>query len=601
MLTTKRTKLIFDFEVFPEWWCCCTRLVSNPDMTNCITSDQPNAIGKISQLIDDYCLVGFNDKAYDLLIMYAIKNGLLPPEVYRVSEDIISNKKTNWTSHFGHYRWNWIDLYNDWRYGSLKMFEANQGMSIVESSVPFGTCNLTVEEKTDIIRYCHADTFASYKLYQYRKDYFGIHELISDKYDVPLQKAYQKTMQALAAEAMKAVKATDISYEDKDADIYVLDYIRSILDGVDIDFDVTDEDMEDMYYVYDGDRFKLGLGGIHSDYGDSIVVDSDKDKTIYAIDAAQYYPHLQYNFKLLPRTVSDIGRDIFKGMIDIVYDLKMHVAALEQEGRYDEAAAANTERDKYKVLINAVSGAQRNRWSKFYDPTRVITMCLVGQYFLIAIAVDLKKSFPGTEILQTNTDGIYVLVPNQYDVESKIKSIGDKFNFKFDVERARKLIQRNVNNYILIKDNGHVKTKGSWAYGKRNSLKPPQYPITHIAVFELMVHGTPIADTIRSCKDIMNFACCVKSGHTFEKTVYTAFDNDMEVNNTNRYVVSKHGQGTLYKIKDGSKNRFPDCPNNIILINDDISTYRIEQLDIDYDFYIDYANKLLPNFMYFNF
>ena len=60
-------EIVFDLEVFPEWWCM---VYTNPDDMNeklVITSDTFNYKKKIMKLIPAKCLIGFNIKNYDLI------------------------------------------------------------------------------------------------------------------------------------------------------------------------------------------------------------------------------------------------------------------------------------------------------------------------------------------------------------------------------------------------------------------------------------------------------------------------------------------------------------------------------------------------------
>ena len=91
MSTTKLINIIFDFEVFPNWWCCCTRRVDTPEKISVITSDDPAAVRNLRLLIANCRLIGFNIRSYDLYILYAIVSGCTPSEVYEVSDNIIHN------------------------------------------------------------------------------------------------------------------------------------------------------------------------------------------------------------------------------------------------------------------------------------------------------------------------------------------------------------------------------------------------------------------------------------------------------------------------------------------------------------------------------
>lgn len=599
---TNKTNIIFDFEVFPEWWVCCFRSAEDGLETSYISSDDYGYVALLQDKLRKHRLIGFNCKMYDLLIYNAILCNVKPEGVYKISQDIISGKKTNWTENFNHYRWDWIDLFNDWKYGSLKMYEASKGLSIVESSIPFGKKNLTDEDKKEIISYCFADTWATYSLWKDREDYFGIHKFVSEKYGIPLNKAYQKTMQSLTATAMKAQSTPDDFVEDKTQDIYVLDYIYEILKLSPFDYIASLSDDDDRVFMFDGDRFMTGVGGVHSDYDYPVIAESDDKHQLWTIDFTQYYPNMLTKFKLTPRSVPMEGVEIYVDMIHKVEQLK---AAIAEEHDAAKKKVMKSERNKYKVLINAVTGAMRSKFSKFYDPSRVITMCAVGQFLLIAIVEDLKKTFPGTEILQTNTDGAYMMMPKDADVVAKMQSIMDRIKFAIEVEPGQKMIQRDVNNYIWLTPDGKAKTKGAWTYSERPDFSPLKYAVAHKAVYELLVNDKPIEDTVREDRDIMDFVCCAKTGSTFEDTVYITTSGEQPTTATNRFVASKNVRyGILQKIKfddqkGESRSVVPDCPPNCLLLNNDISTYNFDDLNIDYDYYIKFAYDLLPNFYRF--
>lgn len=594
--------LIFDCEVFASFWCICTLDMNN--VKGLITSDDLDAQQRVKRLIINNRLIGFNCRQYDLIILNAISMGLSTNRVRQVSDDIINNLETPWTKTFNHYRWDWIDLFNDWRFGSLKMYEANQGLAIVESSIPFTKQELTDAEKAEIISYCQYDVAATMCLWQARRNYFSIHEFVSAKYGVPLRKAYQRTMQSLVAEATNTLKPTNIMPEDKREDIYVLDYIYEQL-GSDLDIFkfLVASDSDERMFLHNGTMYTLGVGGVHSDYGQPIDVTSGKEFNIFGLDFTQYYPNMLLKFNLMPRSMNEEGIAIFQGMVNEVKRLKTEVKALYREQRIEDAEAANNARDRYKVLINAPSGAMRNKYSKFFDPARIVTMCCVGQFLLIAIVADMQKTFPGTDVLQTNTDGAFIMVPVKYSskaVHDKLESIKALINFDIELDDCQRMIQRDVNNYLLVESDGKVKSRGSWAYKERDSFKPASYAICHKAVYNLMLFDQPIEETIRSSTNVMDFVRCAKTGGTFEKTVLVIKDDaEVEQNNVNRFVASLTPDGMLYKVKDGKRNRVPDCPNNCKLLNNAINEYKFEDLNIDYDFYIKYAYELIPNFYTF--
>lgn len=75
----------------------------------------------------------------------------------------------------------------------------------------------------------------------------------------------------------------------------------------------------------------------------------------------------------------------------------------------------------------------------------------------------------------------------------------------FNMERTDydALYSRDVNNYVAIKPDGEVKTKG--CYGSAGIGKNPQNEVCNIAVIEYLKSGKKIDTTIRECSDITKF------------------------------------------------------------------------------------------------
>ena len=68
--------------------------------------------------------------------------------------------------------------------------------------------------------------------------------------------------------------------------------------------------------------------------------------------------------------------------------------------------------------------------------------------------------------------------------------------------------QLDCNNYIAIKDDGTVKSKGRFvtpAPGKNDLRHAPQFNICADAVKEFLQHGIPVDETIAACTDIQSF------------------------------------------------------------------------------------------------
>ena len=199
-------EVVFDMEVFPNWWCM---VHTNPDDMNelcVISSDTPNYKDYIQKLIVRRCLIGFNIKGYDLRILNAIMHNCDPCRVYEVSKAIIAEDTTDVFNNYTFWnKFNFSDLYDDWRFGSLKEFESNIGMSIQESEISFDKEDLTEQDKEETLKYCKHDVTATVKLLHYRRDYIDSKKMLSEMYNIPIDKALKSTNAKLCALVLEAV------------------------------------------------------------------------------------------------------------------------------------------------------------------------------------------------------------------------------------------------------------------------------------------------------------------------------------------------------------------------------------------------------------
>ena len=61
-------------------------------------------------------------------------------------------------------------------------------------------------------------------------------------------------------------------------------------------------------------------------------------------------------------------------------------------------------------MINGIYGASKDRNGAIYDPLMANLTCIFGQLFILDL---IDKLEPYCRLLQTNTDGIFVLCENE--------------------------------------------------------------------------------------------------------------------------------------------------------------------------------------------
>jgi DNA polymerase elongation subunit (family B) len=589
-------EVVFDMEVFPDWWCM---VYTNPeDMSELmvLTSDTPNYKQIINKLIIKRCLIGFNIKGYDLRILNGIIHSCDPYRLYQLSKAIVENKDES--DPFNNYtfwnKFNFSDLFDDWRFGSLKEFESNIGMSIKESEISFDRENLTDEEKEEIIRYCKHDVKATVKLLEYRREYIDSKKMLSKMFDIPLAKALKSTNAKLCAIILGAVPKSRPLETKFILPQKVEKYVKeSLPESVLSLFEFLNDDGKEVN-LFDN-KIIFGIGGIHSTYSENIVTKTDEKSTLMNIDVTSYYPNLMMNFGYMSRNVSD--PEMYRQIYDLRVSLKKQAGEeAKLNGKSEKWKELNAKQNALKLILNTTYGAIKNKYNALYDEYQASSLCYLGQLLLASLANNLYNK-TGAKIIQTNTDGILIKIENDKidSVKELVKEWEDLTGFTMEYDYIKMFFQRDVNNYIEVTDNPKkpYKLKGKWTNQAEETIANLNAPITHEALLYYYTEGRPIEDTINSCDDIFKFCFTAKTGFTYNKTYHYINNEPRLCNKVNRVVATtdnKYGTIKKYKVCEDGKPRFDkiaDVPERCILLNDEL-----EMIDsLDRDWYIQFAKN----------
>ena len=171
-----------------------------------------------------------------------------------------------------------------------------------------------------------------------------------------------------------------------------------------------------------------------------------------------------------------------------------------------------------KIVLNSTYGILKDKNNPLYDPLMSNNVCVTGQLLLLDL---IEKVEPYGQLIQSNTDGIYMLVKDMETVDT-IKNVAHEWEkrtrleLEFDI--YNEIYQKDVNNYIIISEDGHYKSKG--AYLKKLSPIDNDLPIINTALIEYFVHQTPIEDTINQSNKLIDFQKVVKLTSLYKGVVY---------------------------------------------------------------------------------
>jgi hypothetical protein len=293
---------------------------------------------------------------------------------------------------------------------------------------------------------------------------------------------------------------------------------------------------KDVTATIDGFTFVFGTGGIHGSVSAEIV-NADDEYTIIDLDVASYYPNLAITNGFYPEHLGASFVHIYKNLF-------------EQRKQYPKKSA---ESQMLKLALNGVYGDSNNVYSVFYDPLFTMRITLNGQLLLCKLAEQLMK-IDRLKIIQINTDGITVKVPcNRFSkmaVDVVCKWWQDATGLVLESVAYKKMMVRDVNNYIAVRENGTTKRKGAYEWqgggwyedGYNGWHQDASAPVVARVAEKVLVEGAPIRETIERWPDLHDFMYRTK----LNRPMYLEW-NGQQVQRITRYVVTKRGH-TLYKM-----------------------------------------------------
>ena len=310
-------------------------------------------------------------------------------------------------------------------------------------------------------------------------------------------------------------------------------------------------------------------------------------------DVASMYPTTDIEYGLLSRKFKN--PDDFKQMRNFRLKLK---------------AEGNSKNKALKPMINGVYGAGKDRNNPSYDPLMANLTCIFGQMFILDL---IDKLEPYCRLLQTNTDGIFVLCENE-DMKNKVieitNAVGKRLKMEFEIDEYTKLIQKDVNNYIAVMKNGKLECKGAMV--KFNKPIDNDLPILNDAVRNYLAFGTPVEKTINECNEYIKFQKVIKLSAKYKEIWYgngiaakdgkiSSIDGELLKGKVHRVFASKNdSNGSIYKLKieKGNKSyeQFANTPKHLFIDNEDIHEKSIPYV-LDKEYYIKEANKRIEMFL----
>ncbi|GIW48985.1 MAG: hypothetical protein KatS3mg079_461 [Caloramator sp.] len=557
--------LFFDAEVFLADWLF---VILDPEKhKKYVFINDAKKLASFYEEHKDYIWIGYNSHHYDQYILKGILCGFNP---YDISNYIISEKKPGWqySSLLKDIQLNEFDIMTTTH--GLKELEGFMGNDIRESSVSFSIDRkLTDEELEEVVKYCTHDVEQTMEIFLHRKEEFETHIALLKAFKLPL-KYISKTKAQLASIILKANKAN--RSDEFEINIPSNLKINKYKEVVEWYKNPTNHNYDKYLEVNVSDvPHVFAWGGLHGArekfVGEGIILN---------LDVVSFYPTLMIEYGYLSRNVEDpkLYKEIYEERI-----------RLKKEN--------NPLHKPYKIVLNSTYGAMKHKFNNLYDPRQANNVCITGQLLLLDL---IEKLEPYWTLIQSNTDGVIGKLEKQEDVEI-IKSVcrewEDRTKMKLEFDIFKKIYQKDVNNYIMIHEDGSFKSKG--AYVKNLSEIDNDLPIVNVALKEYFINKTPVEETINNCKDLMMFQKVVKLTYKYSHALYG--DKPLAEKTLRVFASKSEDDKGVFKVKsNGRVEKIANTPDRCFILNDSVKGKRVPRR-LDKEWYIDLAKKRIWDFI----
>lgn len=583
---------VIDFEVYSyDWLCVIFDLVNRKETV--IVNDEVKLEAYYKQNEKDI-FVGFNIRNYDQFIFKAILCGFDPKEV----NDFIIVKKQNgyrFSRLFNQVPLTFFDVMPNPPVG-LKTLEGFMGSDIRETTVPFDIDRkLTEKELKEVIFYCRHDVEQTALVLSKRLEEFTSQLELVKMFGMS-RGDMGRTKAQLSAKALGAQRPFNERRDELEFSIpsnlrikkyaFVVDWFKECRDralwnlsqGVDYQEVLKGFYSQKLECEIAGVPHVFAWGGIHG-----AIPNYQGTGYFVNVDVASYYPSMMIEYDYISRNIHDPEhyRDIYRKRLKYKKEKDKRQAPL-------------------KIVLNSTYGAMKDKYNALYDPLQANNVCVTGQLLLLDLIEHLE---PYCDIIQSNTDGILIKLraENEKEANREYERLDDlcfewekRSRMVLEFDEFRKVIQRDVNNYLIVDANGKYKSKG--AVVKKLSDLDYDLPIVNRAVVGYLVNGIPVEKTVNECQDLRDFQKIVKVS---SKYLYGMHNGKRLTESTFRVFASKREtDGMIYKVKSEGANpeKFALTPEKCAIFNAEVVGLPVPDW-LDRAWYIDLANKRIREFL----
>ena len=360
----------------------------------------------------------------------------------------------------------------------------------------------------------------------------------------------------------------------------------------------------DREFTFMGTSYTIATGGLHSNEIPAVYVENS-DSIIVDRDVASYYPNMIRSLKVCQKHL--IPKAWFR-IADTIVDERLEHKHLAKDKSLDVM-----ERDKHataaaclKIVANAgIFGKMGSEKSFLCDKKAMYQVTINGQLFLLMLIEKLELA--GIHVISANTDGIVTIVPRELEQTADDichwweKHLGLELEFTY----YTKYVTEGVNSYLTVKRGGSSKFKGRMnpKMFLEDLSKGYNSPIVAKCVTEYFINGTPVMETLRNAKSILDSCRTQNVNHKYRLEFTHVVDGKIRtdvVQRNTRFYISSTG-GTLMKVESMGWNERNEeqvkksslCAGQRVSICNTVDDTDISELNVNYLYYYNEAIAII--------
>lgn len=536
----KRPLVIFDCEVAPNLLLICWKTLDSPVIYDMINPPPE----MVEEWMENYDLIGFNNRKYDNHIIYARSIGLSNEAIYNLSKSMIKDKKGFLPQA---YDISYTDIYDfSSKKQSLKKFEIELGIDHVELGMSWDE-PWPEETWPKVIEYCHYDVLATEAVWNSK----------GRKADFAGRKILAKVAGGTVNDTTNSLSAKFIFRGDRNPQgqfnyrfmgdipekVYrsTADVEKGIIyNNLGDEYTLFDEQGRPVFpgYTYDPEKRLSIYRGEEVGEGGEVYAEPGIYTNVALLDIESMHPHSAIAEKLF----GDYYTDRFKQIVDARLAIKHHdiekargLLNGELAPYLDDPELLEGLKQALKIVINSVYGLTSAKFKNPFRDERNIDNIVAkrGALFMINLRHEVQKR--GFTVAHIKTDSIKI--PNATpEIIQFVQDYAEMYGYHFLHEATYERMCL-VNDAVYIaryataesaeKQYGYVpvdleKHGGEW------TATGTQFAVPY--VFKTMFSGEEV-----SFRDI----CETKS---VETEMYLDFDEDLPKDQHDYHFVGRVGR-----------------------------------------------------------